>query len=184
MAVIDQYNTLLKSLGEATLHSLYPKDFPYYAMSLELVQISEEEEKTIDYFVFPVMPNQYSNTLHNLTNIQKTSSGVLSIKTSDFIPRDIKINGDFGVKFKLMIGKNHVHAAAWRLSTNSGEYGGGNLQIKFKPFDIGVKSGYGALKVLEGIVNKSVELDEKGYPYILYFYNPSKIGRASCRERV
>lgn len=173
MAVIDQYNTLIKTLGEAALHSLYPKDFAYYAMSLELVQISGEEEKTIDYFVFPVMPNQYSHSLHNLTNVQKTSSGVLSVKTSDFIPREIKINGDFGSKFKLMIGQSHVHASAWRFSTAGGSYGGGNLQIKFKPFDIGIKNGYGALKILEGILNKSSELDDKGYPYILYFYNPS-----------
>jgi len=172
MSVRQKYKDLLNTIGEASLHYLYPNDFEYYAMSLELVSNSGPTEMTVDYFVFPVMPSNYNNSSTTLTNVRKTNSGVLSIRNSGFVPIDLKINGDFGRQFKVLIGSNEITAAAWKFSTAGGDFGG-NLQIPTPPFNLQLKTGYGAIKILEAICNKSRKVDNLGYPYTLYLYNPA-----------
>ncbi|HQF50625.1 MAG TPA: hypothetical protein PK588_07635, partial [Paludibacteraceae bacterium] len=45
---------MAQDLGRGVLHQIYPNDFEYYMLALELV---DGANNTIDYFVFPVMPS-------------------------------------------------------------------------------------------------------------------------------
>jgi len=168
--IITDAAGFVKDIGGATAHYLYPNDFDtYYMMALELV---DSENNTVEYFSFPIMPDNYSNKYTSPVNIDKTAGSVLSTKGSGFIPRNISISGNFGRQFKFIIGESQVSATAWRFSTNAGNFGG-DMRIKINNFMVGYKSGYGAVKVLEAILYKASQLDNNGYPYKLYFYNPS-----------
>jgi hypothetical protein len=162
---------LVTNIGEAAAHTLFPLDLDtYYAMSLQLVN---HDNDTIDYFVFPVMPQNYQSNYRSLTYVRKTAGGVLATKAQGFTPRQITITGNFGKNFRVMVGQTHVSAKSWKISTAGGDYTGGLLQIKAKPFMVVIKNGYGATKILEAICFKASQLDEKGYPYTLFFYNPT-----------
>lgn len=164
-------NQLVNTVGGAAAHFLFPTDLDtYYAMSLELVN---SELDTVDYFVFPVMPSDYSSTYRSLANVRKTAGGTLSIKGSGFTPKQITISGDFGRNFRFTVGQNQVSAKSWKFSTGGGDYTGGLLQVKTTDFIVGIKSGYGSNKVLQAILFKANQLDDRGRPYSLYFYNPS-----------
>lgn len=162
---------LVNRVGGAAAHSLFPLDLDtYYSMSLQLVDHTPE---TIDYFVWPVLPQQYQVGYKSLSTVKKTAGGTLSIKSQGFTPKSISLTGNFGKNFRVMVGQTHVSAKAWRFSAAGGDYTGGLTQIKKKPFMVGIKNGYGALKILEAICFKSNQLDKDGYPYTLFFYNPS-----------
>lgn len=162
---------LVGSVGEATAHMLFPMDLDtYYACSLELV---DSEGDTVDYFVFPIMPNDYSSSYTSLTSVKKTAGGVLAIKSPGFKPKKIRISGDFGRNFRFMIGQHQVSSRAWKYSTAGGDFNAGLLPERQQPFILGVKSGYGAIKILEAIIFKSSQLDIRGRPFSLYFYNPA-----------
>lgn len=162
-------SNLLKSIGKAGLHALYPNDFEYYLVALELTTIRGE---TIDYLMFPVTPN-ISKNMTNINNIKKNSSSVTALSSNTFNPQDISINGNFGRKFKFMIGATLVDMSALSMSTNIGKFrldsGIGSV-----PFPIPVaKTGYGATKILQAIHEKSNGLDNFNQPFKLYFYNPT-----------
>lgn len=162
---------LIGSVGLAGAHYLFPTDLDtYYACSLELV---DSEGDTVDYFVFPIMPNDYSSTYTSLTNVKKAAGGILVIKNPGFKPKKIRISGDFGRNFRFMIGQHQVSSKAWKYSTAGGDYNASLLPDRNQPFIIGVKTGYGAIKVLEAVIFKASQLDIKGRPFTLYFYNPA-----------
>ena len=46
-----------------------------------------------------------------------------------------------------------------------------SLIVDFPNFDVGVKSGYGAMNLLRAIIAKSNGVDDQGLPFRLYFYN-------------
>lgn len=177
-----QYRSLLSSLGASTLHYLFPQDFEVYICSLELVDSSD---KTLDLFVWPVMPEEMSENISTLTNIQKTSGGVCVLKTDTFIPTDIMIRGNFGRKLKLLLGRDKLDFTAINYSTSAEgafhSYGEMNFHNKF--FSNTIKTGYGAYKVLQSIVEKSRMLDKNKNPLHLYFYNPA-LGNSYMVEAV
>lgn len=173
MSVKKAYQDLIRTVGEGASHYLFPNDFEYYAMSLELVSVDKLSEETVDYFVLPVLPSSYNNNERTQTNIRQTNKGNIAIRNSKFIPRQIRINGDFGRSFKFLLGANEVSTRALRWSTTTGNYSGEDDSFRTQFFSPSIKTGYGALKVLEAIVNKSKKLDSKGVPYVLYFYNPA-----------
>jgi hypothetical protein len=163
-ASLYRYKNLVKSIGKAGVHYLFPSDFEYYACSLELVLMDGEKEETTDFFVFPVMPEQIQYNLPHLTNIRKTMGGISILKNSSFVPRDMVISGNFGRKFKLLTGTQApVNAISFTPF----------FELGFRTFDVKVKTGYGALKVLEAIVEKTTSLNKDGRPYRTYFYNPA-----------
>lgn len=168
---INKYDGLIKSVGEAGLNALYPNDFEYYLISLELLTSTNS---TVDYFSFPVSPSQISQSEPQLTNIKKTSKGIISLSTSSFVPKIINLKGDFGRKFKILLTSKTIDFSAFKFS---GVLKKENLQNVFNnlrqvTFDPTIKSGYGCLKYLQAIVDKSTSLDDSGQPFKLYFYNP------------
>lgn len=183
-SAIDKVNSVL-SIGDsigidaarAALHQAFPNDHEYYMMALELVS---HDDHTIDYFVFPVNPSTYTQMEPSATNVQKTMAGVSVTGNSSFIPINISIQGNFGRKFKILVGKDSStkDLAVAHFSTTTGMFDRAgfdpNLRGKFRKtiMNSRVKTGYGALKILESICNKS-QGDIDGKPNQLYMYNPA-----------
>lgn len=157
------YLRLLSEIGKAGLNALYPNDFEFYLIALELV---DSDGKAVESFIFPVNPESLSEVNTNIVNIQKTNQGVSVLKTRTWIPTDISLSGNFGRRFKFLLGKGSVDAAAvgFNFTTKNGE-------APPKEFNTQVKTGYGCCKLLDRIINRGNTLDEKGNPYRLYFYN-------------
>lgn len=154
-----KYLKLIETLGKGGLNTLFPKDFEVYICSLELTKIKNEKEVTTDFFVFPVMPNQITERLDLITNIKKSNSAITVLINSTFVPTLITLNGNFGREFKFVVGKSEVVT--------------GPIHFNIKGFSTAIKTGYGCMKILENIINKSKSLDENNNPYSLYFYNPA-----------
>ena len=155
---IIRYKDLLLRLGGATLNALFPKDFEYYMLYLELVGLKNGVEKS-ELFVFPIMPTRISESEVYNENIKKTFGGVSVNGTNSFIPFDIQLQGDFGRKLKLLIGNELIDFSA--------------LSFNVSSFATEVKTGYGCFKILEHICRKSKTLDENNQSHRLYLYNPA-----------
>lgn len=168
---ISRHQSLLTSIGEAALHALLPVDFEYYLIAFELVT---SDNRTIDYFAFPVAPQNISVQEPQLTNIKKTAKGIVSLSTNTFVPKVITMKGDFGRRFKLLLRDRIVDFSAFKFSgILKKENIQGNLNILRKaPFDPTVKNGYGCLKILQSILDKSTAVDDNNNPFKLFFYNP------------
>lgn len=161
----EQFLDLLSTVGKGALNAIFPQEFEYYSMGLELVNSRGETE---EYFMFPVMPQQISYSQVHQNNTSTTSKGNFSTTNPNFIPKRISIKGDFGVKFRLMIGKStNVEGRAFSFSTESGSFPTINTNI----LSAQIKRGFGAIKILEGICEKSDYLDNDKKPYTLYLYN-------------
>jgi hypothetical protein len=161
----DKYRRLAQSVGRSFVNQAFPNDFEVYLMSFELL---DSNNTTIEYFLFPVMPEEISESKKTLTTIKKTSSGVNSMFNPTFTPIDIKISGNFGRQFKMMLNNDIVAL--------SGVFGklinkGSVLSFKVPEFDISVKTGYGVTKKLQSLIDKSFSLDDNGRPHKLLFYN-------------
>lgn len=169
---IKKHDDLLISVGQAGLNALFGSDFEYYLIALELLT---SDNQTVDYFAFPVSPQNISQVEPQLTNIKKTANGIVSLSTSTFVPKTITLSGDFGRKFKLLLKNNaSVNFSAFKFS---GVLKKEQIQNTFNSFrqsifDPSIKSGYGCIKYLQSIVDKSTATDDSGQPFKLYFYNP------------
>jgi len=167
-SITRRYNQQVSELGKSLLHTVFPNDFEVYMMALEL---TDADGNSIDYFAFPVMPESIQKTELKRTNIKKTSSGVTVLSSATFTPEEITIKGNFGRQFKIILGKEpspqgvafSIPAGKLKLSENK--------SIKTPDFSIGVKTGYGATKILQSIINKSNGVGKDGRPFRLYFYN-------------
>lgn len=160
-SIYQRYNSLTKDIGKSGLNALYPNDFEYYLCAFELVS----ETKTVDYFVFPIQPSSIVKNEPVRTNIKSSMSGITVLKNKSFIPKDIVLKGNFGKKFKIM----SMQGAAF--TSNFSSVSSSNLGIKTPSFSVGIKTGYGVVKLLQSILSKSNKLNENGKPYQLYFYN-------------
>lgn len=178
---MNKFLSISESIGadaaRAALNLAFPNDHEYYMMAFELVS---HDGHTIDYFVCPVNPKSYTQNEPTATTVQKTMGGVSVTGNSSFVPIDIMISGDFGRKFKIMVSKtlDVGDLAVAQYSTTLGIFNRGgfapSLRGKFFKtiMNSRVKTGYGALKVLQGIMDKSQgEID--GKPNQLYMYNPA-----------
>lgn len=178
---------LVVDIGKAGVHALFPNDFEYYLITLELVNSKDE---TIDYLAFPVNPDAMTYTMTNLTNVKKTLGGVVELDTASFVPRKFQFNGTFGRRFKVLLrplefsakrgmGKRKHYPSFESETYSYGPGGGGQvpgtgkLEIETNVFDPRIKTGYGTTKILEAILEKSKGLDEEGKPMRLYLYNPA-----------
>jgi len=172
----EAFYNLLTTVGSAGANAMYPNDFEYYMVGLELVKYNGI---TIDMLIFPILPKQIKRSDHTSTNVKKTMGGVSVVKTSSFIPIDFSLSGNFGRKFRVLVQSDSIlDFQALRYSLLSGtsyrDYLDQDLisGSKFsKPtFNYAIKTGYGVTKVLEAIVNKSRgSIDNK--PNRLIFYN-------------
>ena len=160
-----------------SLHSKFPKEFEYYACAFEL---TDSSGNTVDFFSFPVMPSQISESLQNNASIRKTSGGVIVNKNPTFIPFNTQISGDFGRRFRFLGGRSID--ANGRINSvygdNSPQTEIGKTDKDFYSvngssniFDTDCKTGYGSTKLLERILRRSLAPDSSGKPFNLYFYN-------------
>lgn len=153
--------SLMRTVGKSAMAALYPDDFECYITALELVDSSE---KTTDYFLFPLNPTSISESENQILNIRKTAGGINTISTETFMPSIINMSGNFGRKFKILVGNNLVDFKAFNFSEKT-------FNQSAKIFDDTVKTGYGCIKILQKIIQKSRQLDQNGQPYFLYLYN-------------
>jgi hypothetical protein len=170
--VISKHNNLLLTVGEAGLSAIFPKDFDYFMIALELV---DSQNHTIDYLAFPVSPSSLSQSEPSLVNIKKTAGGIVSLSTPTFVPKTISIRGTFGRKFKVLLKNNSsVNFSAFKFSgtVTKDQIMSGVSALKQAAFDPSIKSGYGTIKYLQAILDKSTATDESGESFKLFFYNP------------
>lgn len=175
----QKYDDFLARLGRSGLHAIFPNDVEYYLCALELV---DSTGATIDFLAFPVIPN-ISQSNPQITNIRKTAGGIVSLSSMTFNSKNITLNGDFGRKFRILLGGGtDISFSAINLSTKSGVYKlqdkgsvgkRSSFSIRKMIFDPQLKSGYGAIKLLQAICEKSNGADELGNPLQLNFYNPT-----------
>jgi hypothetical protein len=164
---------LASSVGRATMHQLYPNDFEYYMIALELVDGSGN---TIDYLAFPILPSSITKSENKRINIKKAFKSTLVLTSSAFTPQDITIRGNFGRGFKILIGtKEILNGLAFINSVKNGVFSLGKLfnkglSLPTAQFSRFVKTGYGVTKLLQSIIQKSDGSDHNG-PYRLYLYN-------------
>jgi hypothetical protein len=164
----------LGTLGKSALTALYPRDFESYLCALELTTF---EGDTIDFFSFPVIPQNISKNENEKTSIYPTLAGTTIINTDSFVPKDLTISGNFGRSFKIMIGnlgQQFIRFRGLNFSQNKGVYFSDEtnafLAKKIPDFNIAVKTGYGCIKIMQSIIDKAKSHDN-GKPFRLYFYN-------------
>lgn len=158
---LSKYIKLLGDIGRAELNSLFPNDFEYYICSLELV---DSQEKTIQFFIFPIMPDNLEEEKGYIQNIRKTFGGVSVLTTNTFTTNQIILKGNFGRKMKFLLGNE---------LTDSNAFAAVQEHSQVKEFSSKIKTGFGCIKILERICDMSKQVDTYGNPYRLYFYNPA-----------
>lgn len=166
------FRSKLAQIGRAGLHALFPKDVEYYFLALELV---DSQGFTVDYFAWPVLPDEIRETHNEITSVRKTMGGVHVLKNPTFNPRNIIIKGDFGRRFKLLLGGKTIEFAGFSLSMNNGRFSidpPNLLENNIPQLSSFAKNGYGCIKILEAMKEKSKKLDNDLKPFSLYLYNP------------
>ncbi len=164
------YINKVHSVGKIGLNALFPNDFELYVFALELVDSKGDVE---EYFIFPINPTSIEESSVSNQTITKTAGGVVVMNSNTFIPRDIIMSGNFGRRFKMLIGQELMDFASLQYSSVSGFFKSfkGAQNVKKSVFNPKIKTGYGLVKVLETIVNKSQDLDQFEKPYSLHLYN-------------
>jgi hypothetical protein len=163
----------LITIGKEELSKLYPRDFEVYMCALELV---DQDDNTVDYFMFPVMPRSISKSENEATTIQHSFSGVTIFNKDGYIPDEISIEGDFGRSFKLMsFEQDKYYKGVAGFAIEDGYYTSDQINSglvdKKTEFPIGVKTGFGCIKILQSIIHKAKAHGPTGISYKLYFYN-------------
>jgi len=166
------YRNKVGQIGRAALHALFPNDIEYYFLAIELV---DSNGNSVDYFAWPILPDEIRQTDQEITRVGKTIGGVSVLKNTTFVPKMISMRGDFGRRFKIILGGNPLEFGGFRLSQQSGKFSitpPNFLQNPIPQFSSFAKNGYGCIKVLQSIKDKSKQLDENGKPFSVYLYNP------------
>ncbi len=158
---------LLESVGKTILNSRYPNEFELYVIALELV---DADNKTLKYFIFPVNPSSIDEANQRITSVKKTAGGVVALGSTSFVPIDINLTGNFGRKFRVLLGSDYVDFIS-SFKTADGHITADSVQAGVEQiFDDRVKTGYGCLKILEQICDEAELIDDKG-PRRLIWYN-------------
>jgi hypothetical protein len=161
--VVKRYNSLRKDLGRSALSAFFPNDIEYYLCAFELVSSQGIES----YFVFPIQPSSINKSEPTRTNIKKSLSGVTVLRNSSFVPQELSLKGNFGKRFKILAGLEGIAFTrpGVSLSRNTG------LSVGSPEFSASVKTGYGAMKLMQKLLQDSNSVDNRGKPKRLYFYN-------------
>lgn len=170
-----KYQELLTAVGKTALNALFPYDFEVYMMALEL---TDSEGNTIDYLSFPIMPESITKAEPKRTNIKVASTSTTVLSSASFIPEEITIKGNFGRTFNILLSPKEPSISGVAYSTKSGVYDltqinnkNNVLAVKMPAFNVGIKTGYGAIRILKSIISKSNGVDKSGKPFRLFFYN-------------
>lgn len=168
-SVEARFRELSVQVGKQTLSALFPKEIEYYFLAMELV---DSQNTTVEYFSFPILPEQLSETVNEITKVSKTIGGVSVITNTSFTPTQISLKGNFGRKFKVLLGRKNVEFAGFGFSIRDRKFIKPNFSVERPQFSSFAKTGYGCIKILESIKDKSKQLDSYQKPHSLYFYNP------------
>lgn len=164
-------NTLITQ-GKDALAKNFPRDFEVYMCALELV---DQNEMMVDYFMFPIMPRSINKTESEATTVQTSFTGTTIFNKQGFTPNSLSIEGDFGRSLKLLPKEDAYYKGVISNSIEEGAYSSDDVnsgQInKKREFPFGVKSGYGCTKILQSIIGKAKSHGPTGVTYKLYFYN-------------
>lgn len=165
-----QYINKVHSIGKLGLGALFPNDFELYIFALELV---DSEGDTEEYFIFPINPTSFEEVSNSNATITKTAGGIVVMNSNTFIPVSINMSGNFGRRFRILIGGDLITFTSLAHSSSAGSFQSfkGPTNTKKAVFNTKIKSGYGSIKILETILNKSRNLDRYNKPYSLYLYN-------------
>lgn len=172
--IIDRASGLISTIGRSGLNALFPRDFEVYMMGLEL---TTSDGQLIDYLSFPILPKTYSQSEVIRSNVKKTLNGISIVSSKSFTPKLVTMSGDFGVSFKFLTTQDRP-AKGFLFSNDAGVYSSVDTDLKkIKKIDLAfdnrVKTGYGIIKILQAIINKSTGLDSKNKPFKLFFHNPT-----------
>lgn len=171
MSAGDRVSRLVGSIGRAGLSTLYPNDFEYYFMALELVNSQDE---VIDYFAFPIIPDIRKEE-PKILSMTQTDGGLTIISSSTvFVSQPITLTGDFGRKLRILFKSGGgLSFAALRFTgvKTKGDLVQNLVTLKKAAFDPTIKTGFGCIKILQSICDKSDGLDDLGKPFKLYLYN-------------
>lgn len=175
MAFPKKITELAKIIGKAGVNALYPNDFEYYAITLEL---TDSVGNTIEYLTFPVSPESISYNNVTLVNIKKSMSGISALDNETFQPRKIEMTGTFGRKFKILLNNELSLPKVIDAEDNTakGQFDAVRknvMNVKKSVFNPKLKTGYGTTKILESIVEKSKGVDQFNRSYRLFLYNPA-----------
>lgn len=155
-----QVSSLGASMTRNLLHSLYPSEFELYMVSLELTDF---EDKVEDYFTFPINPSMISKVEPTTKTIERTFGGVIVNKSGSFTPQDLVIKGNFGRDFQILVRNKVLNFNSILKQTTS-------FGVNPEEFSSTIKTGYGSLKILQGICKRSNQVID-GKPMKLYFHN-------------
>ena len=170
ISAIEQRTGLLSTIGKPAMNLKYPKEFELYVIALELTDINFN---TLSYFIFPINPSSLEETEVKITNIRKTLAGITVLRNPTFVPTNIALSGSFGRNFKVVLNEkteDFIHSFINPLgviTTKSALKGAEQI------FDERIKTGYGCIKILEDIIQKSTQLDNDGNMMRLIFHNPA-----------
>jgi len=164
---IRNRSVLLEQMGKAALNVRYPNEFEMYICAFELM---DQKGNTLKYFIFPVMPSQIDEAEPTLTNIKKTLSGVSVLSSPTFVPVDINLSGNFGRKFRVLLGTDMVDFLQSFVAPEGGVTTESFQKGVVSVFDDRVKTGYGCIKILQDIIRESNTVDDRGYRRLI-FYN-------------
>lgn len=165
--LLSQPNGFVSEARQVVMHNLFPNQFEYYFMAIEL---ENSKGKTTDRMVFPILPKTIDERRTITSNVQKTAGGVISQFSTTFTPIDISISGTFGKEFKLLNNLplngeidvlDNLAKGTWKEKWNS-------TKTFFNPL---IFTGFGAFNELKRIFEKSRLLDSNGKPYKTIFYN-------------
>lgn len=149
------------------LSGLYPVDFEAYMIAFELC---DSKDKTLDYFTFPIMPTDLSIEEEIPVKVENTFGGVNTISSNVFVPKIINLTGNFGRQFRVLI-RNKITIPFVHKTIQERDYGVKGVQRKETEVSNSLKTGFGSFKVLQSIINRSVEVDDEGECNKLYMYN-------------
>lgn len=167
-SVQNTANDLIRTLGRATAHYLFPNDIDFYFVAFELV---DSNDRTVQYFAFPVNPQSIIFQDSEITKIQRTVGGITTLKTTTFDPKSYTLQGEFGRNWKVIVNGSPFSFGA--LNFDNLGFNLRELRLGSPELSIEVKSGYGCVKLMEKIIKSAKNLDENGNPYKLFFYNTS-----------
>ena len=152
------FNEGLRSLDNAarmSLNALYPREFEFYMVTLELVKY---DDTPIEYFTFPINPESINKSQPYLKQVDRTYGAVVVNKSGKFVPQDIVLKGSFGRNFKFVTRNQTLDLSAIQWLPDGTE------------FSSNYKSGYGCFKLVQKICDESDLLDD-GYSRKLFFHN-------------
>lgn len=156
---VSLVSELVREWGRDVLHSLYPKEFELYMISLELVNPDNDIE---EYFTFPINPHSMSKIEPYTKTIERGFNRVIVNRNSSFTPQDLSIKGNFGRDFRILV--RQKESVTFNSILSKSKF------FQEVEFNHTLKSGYGSFKILQRICQRSNELVE-GKPMKLYFHN-------------